>query len=143
MRNGAFDYKLERDRDPEFKLRVVDRPADAGTPGGMDDQEAQQRSADREEQIFWRETLRNPAGRRAMTKILRLAGAFETSPFAADMSGRLQDRLSDYKLGQMSVGHMLYQLLAICARNELFALQDEINLHCELAVRPGKGSDAG
>ena len=52
------------------------------------------------------------------------------------MSGRLQDRLSDYKQGQMQIGHELYQWLAIVARNELFALQDEYNLRGELAVRP-------
>lgn len=143
MRTGAFDYRLEHDRKPEFRLRVVDRPADAGTPGGVEDQEARERASEREEQIFWREALRSAGGKRALTKILRLSGAFEKSPFAADLSGRQNDRLSDYKLGQMSIGHALYQLLAIVAREELFALQDEINLHGELAVRPNtKGPDA-
>lgn len=143
MRSGAFDYQLEHDRTPEFRLRVVDRPADAATDDGVDDQEARERAAAREEQIFWRETLRNPAGKRAMTKILRLAGAFEKSPFAADLSGRQNDRLTDYKMGQMSIGHHLYQLLAICARDELFALQDELNINGELAVRPEKVGNAG
>ena len=136
MRSGAFDYQLERDRAPEFRLRVVERPADAATEGGVEDQEAKERTQAREEQIFWRETLRHPVGRRVMMKMLRLSGAFEKSPFAADLSGRQNDRLTDYKLGQMSIGHALYQWLAISAREELFGMQDEFNVNGELAVRP-------
>lgn len=138
MRDGAFDYRLEHDRVPEFRLRVVDRPPNAATPGGVDDQETLQRTAAREEQMFWRAVLSDPVGKRVMLKLLQRSSAFEKSPFAADLSGQQNDRLSDYKLGQMSIGHMLYQWLAITARDELFKLQDEYNLHGDLAVRPEK-----
>lgn len=143
MRSGAFDYQLERDRQPEFRLRVVDRPADAATEDGVDDQEARERTAAREEQIFWRTVLADPVGKRVILKLLQRSAAFEKSPFAADLGGTLSDRLSDYKLGQMSIGHMLYQWLAICAREELFKLQDEYNINGELAVRPEKVGNAG
>ncbi len=136
MRNGAFDYHLEHDRPAEFRLRIVDRPADAATEGGVDDQEARERAMAREGHIFWREALRSPAGKREIGKLLKLSGGFEIAPFAADLSGRQNDRLTDYKMGQLSIGHHIYQLLAICARDELFALQDEMNIHGELAVRP-------
>jgi hypothetical protein len=138
VRSGAFDYRLEHDRNPEFKLRVVDRPADAATEEGIDDQEAKERTAAREEQIFWRTMLSDPVGKRVMMKLLQRTAAFEKSPFAADFAGQQNDRLSDYKLGQMSIGHLIYQWMAICARDELFKLQDEYNINGELAVRPEK-----
>ena len=90
----------------------------------------------REASQFWRRALTDPSGKREILKLLTRTHAFEPSPFSADMSGRLQDRLSDYQQGQMQVGHELYQWLVIVARAELFALQDEYNLRGELAIRP-------
>ena len=146
MRAGAFNYagapfqpfgdRTERDVIDLTTRRLNERPASAGDREGVLDQEDKTRIEAREASQFWRRALTDPSGKREILKLLTRTHAFEPSPFSADMSGRLQDRLSDYKQGQMQVGHELYQWLVIVARAELFALQDEYNLRGELAIRP-------
>lgn len=143
MREGAFqgyaagEYALEADRNVvDLRRNLRERPAAASTPAEVVDQVDKSKLEAWEASQFWRKALTDPVGQREILKLLHLTQAFEKSPFAADMSGRLQDRLSDHKLGQMSIGHALYQWLAIVARAELFALQDHFNIHGELAVRP-------
>lgn len=143
MSRAAFDYArpyaLEADRDdPVSAFPLRDRPAQADNEQGNKDQEDKTKIEAREASDFWRGVLSSRVGQREMFKLLRLTSAFEASPYAADLSGRQNDRLSDYKMGQMSVGHILYQMLAIAARKELFELQDFYNLHGDLAVRPDR-----
>ena len=139
MRTAAFDYSMEADRFDSSKPTPLHmRPASAVSEQDTKDQEDKTKIEAREAAIFWRGCLKDTVGRREILKVLRLSGAFENSPFAADLSGRQNDRLTDYKMGQLSIGHSLYQMLAIVARAELFKLQDEENIFGHLAVRPDK-----
>jgi hypothetical protein len=139
MREGAFDYKLEVDRHPvdEVKIRVLDRPA-AADQAGVDDQEERNRALAREEAQFWRMVLADRVGKRAMFKLLTMLSAFESSPFVAAPNGAPDHFATFAKAGQIEQGRGVYQMLAIVARDELFALQDEFHVFSALAPRPEK-----
>ena len=138
MREAAFNYNLEADRaDPVREQFLHERPASAADDQGNKDQEDKIKIEAREASMFWRGVLADPVGRREMFKALNLAEAFAT-PFAAVGMGFPDERATWYKAGQVSIGQRFYQMLAITARDELFKLQDEMNLFGDLAVRPDR-----
>lgn len=146
MRRAAFDYgratsdySMEADRaDPVVNFRLSERPAQADTEQGTDDQANKTRTEAREASDFWRAVLSDKTGRREVFKLLTLLRSFETSPFAATPAGFPDTNATFYNAGQIDQGRAVYQMLAIVARDELFALQDEHNVYGALAVRPDR-----
>ena len=138
MRDAAFSYSLEANRaDAVAENFLHERPANAADDQGNKDQEDKIKIEAREASMFWGAVLADPVGRREIYKALNLAEAFST-PFAAVGMGFPDERATWYKAGQVSIGQRFYQMLAITARNELFKLQDEMNLFGDLAVRPDR-----
>lgn len=136
---SAFDYQLVADReDPVTFLNIRQRPAQADTEQGEKDQEDKTKIEAREASAFWRHCLTDPVGRREIHKLLERTKAFEVAPFAAAPNGSISDPATFYKMGQMSIGQALYQWFAIVAREELFKLQDEYNVHGGLGMRPDR-----
>ena len=138
MKSAAFAYLMEGDRpDPVSELPLHLRPAAASTEPEVKDQEDKTKLEAREASEFWRYVLADPVGRREIYKALNIAEAF-ASPFAATEAGMPDGKATWFRAGQISIGQRFYQMLAIVARDELFKLQDEMNLFGGLAVRPDR-----
>ena len=139
MRNAApFSYALDADKADqivEFPLR--ERPASASDDQAVKDQEDKTKIEAREASAFWRAILSDQVGKREVYKLLIQMDAFDV-PFAASPIGFPDTNATFFKAGKISAGQILYQMLAITARAELFKLQDEMNIFGALAVRPDK-----
>lgn len=134
----AFDYLLEADRpNAVTQLHLRERPPGAAEPQEVTDQEHKTKIEAREAASFWRACLSDEIGRREIYKALNLAEAF-SMPFAASPAGFPDKRATWHRAGQISIGQRFYQMLAIVARDELFKLQDEMNIYGALAVRPDR-----
>lgn len=138
MRRAAFDYTLEANRgDAVAETFLHERPADAADDQGTKDQEDKTKIEAREASMFWRGVLSDNVGRREVFKLLQNMDAFDV-PFAASPIGFPDPNATFFKAGKISAGQIFYQMLAITARDELFAMQDEFNIYGGLAVRPDR-----
>jgi len=137
MRSAAFDYQPEWNRGDAVVEPLHTRPAAAGNDQEVKDQEDKAKIEAREAADFWRACLADPVGRREIYKALNLGEAF-ASPFAASGLGFPDPNAAWFRAGQISIGQRFYQMLAIVARDELFKLQDEMNVFGGLAVRPDR-----
>jgi hypothetical protein len=139
VRSGAFDYQLEVDRQaPPGSLPLRERPQAADTEQAAEDQQSKTKMEARQASDFWRGLLRTPIGRREIHKLLTMVRAFESSPFAATPIGFPDPQATFFNAGQIEQGRAVYQMLAILARDELFAMQDEYNVFGALAQRPDR-----
>lgn len=140
MRSAApFAFVLDADReDPIADTPIQLRPAAASTEQEVKDQDDKAKIEARECAAFWQFVLADRIGRREIFKLLKMIRAFETSPFASTPIGFPDPNATFYNAGQIDLGRQVYQMLAIVARGELFALQDEFNVYAGLAQRPDR-----
>jgi hypothetical protein len=140
VREGAFsDYQLEADRTiAPGTLPLRERPQAADTEQATEDQQNKNKFEARQASEFWRSVMRTAIGRREIFKLLNMVRAFESSPFAATPIGFPDPQATFFNMGQIEQGRAVYQMLAIVARDELFALQDEFNVFGALATRPDR-----
>jgi hypothetical protein len=108
---------------PEAESRDGE-PDSAASPKTIRRKRINKEWSEREEQEFWRRTLRDPVGRRVMWGIFTETQAFEAI-HAAGPSGVPDPLATEYYRGRTTFGFALYLRLAAMDRASILLMHDE------------------